>query len=340
MSSTRIGLIGCGKQAHKHISGLSAIPGVEVVLADSEPVLARSLAEEKGLDWVSEPRRIADDASIRAIDICTPTPSHAELIRMAVESGKDFFVEKPLCGSLGEAHELYKLATDAGRIGMVGYVYRFAPAFEFGRTILEGVPATGTSDVVGRIVTASMRIGGRGSHQLWKHRKDTGGGAISEMMVHMLDLAIWYFGPVRNVDILACDLLRPRRVIRGKEEAVDAEDYVVARLKTAGGVDVLCQADLVTPAFTQFIEVQGEAGSFMASIQPDMPSFLYCCRDVGGYSAGKHELHFEAANYFEAEMAEFVEAVRSRKPPSRRTLQDSILVMEALEMMRNKITDA
>ena len=340
MSSIRIGLIGCGKQAHKHISGLSTIPGVEVVLADCEPELARSLAEEKGLDWVSEPRRIADDASIRAIDICTPTPSHAELIRMAVESGKDFLVEKPLCGSLDEARELDKLAAAAGRIGMVGYTYRYAPAFEFGRTILEDVPATGTSDVVGRIVTASMRIGGRGSHQVWKHRKETGGGAISEMMVHIVDLAIWYFGPVRDVDVLACDLLMPRRVIQGKEETVDAEDYVVARLKTASGVDVLCQADLVTPAFTQFIEVQGESGSFMASIQPDMPSFLYCSRDVPGYSAGKHKLHFEPANYFEAEMAEFVEAVRSRKPPSRRTLQDSILVMEALKMIRDKITYA
>ena len=340
MNEIKIGLIGCGKQAPKHISGLRKIPGVQLVLADVDPDCAKQLAEREGLAWVDDPGQIAADPSIRAVDICTPTPHHAPLIRMAVESGKDFFVEKPLCSSLDEARELDTLVAAHGRIGMVGYIYRFAPVFDFGRTIFEETPCSGESMVLGRVVSAVFRLGGRGSHQVWKHRSETGGGAINEMLVHMLDLAIWYFGPPAELEVMACDLLRPRREIQGEMIDCDAEDYVVVRIKSESGVEVLCQADLVTPVFTQFAEVQGENGTFMGSIQPEMPSFLFCSREVAGYTAGKTGLKFGPRNFFEAQMAEFVKAIRSGQQPSRCTLHDSIQLMGALEKIRNGTHDA
>jgi predicted dehydrogenase len=150
------------------------------------------------------------------------------------------------------------------------------------------------------------------------------------MLVHMLDLAIWYFGPVKSAQLVATELLRPKRPIQGKEVAVDAEDFAVARLKMTSGVEVWCQADLITPAFTQFIEVQGEYGTFMASIQQEMPSFIFCTRDVLGYPAGRTTINFGYHNLFEAQMAEFVRSVRFRIQPIRCIIEDSVLLLEAL----------
>lgn len=336
MDKIKVGVIGCGMQAPKHISGLRRIPGTEIVLADKVPHLAAELGGKEGLQWLPEVKELFADPEIKAIDICTPTTSHVELINLSLESGKDFFCEKPLCEELEAAKRIQDMLAKDGKIGMMGYVYRFSPPFELGHAIFADVPNTGESMVLGRVLTAFFRLGGRGGRQVWKHRKAEGGGAINEMLVHMIDMAIWFFGPVKEAEILASAIMRPKRMIQGKEEEVDAEDYVLARLKTKSGVEVVCQADLITPVFTQLLEVQGENGTFMASIQPDMPSFIFCNEAVAGYPAGKTVLNFGMRNLFEAQMAEFIRRVRTRQEPDRGTVKDSILLLEAMNLLRKE----
>ncbi len=336
MNKLKIGIIGCGKQAPKHISGLAKLSGVELVLCDNRPEAAERLANESKLPWVPDVRAIFADPDITAVDICTPTSSHRPLIQSALASGKHFFCEKPLCEREEEARLIEQLLVEHQRIGMIGYVYRFAPVFELGQRLFKDVPQTGESLELGRVVTAFFRIGGRGSHQTWKHLKAQGGGAINEMLVHMLDLALWFFGPAREVSILTKGLLRPKRVINGVEETVDAEDQVLVKLHMKSGVEVICQADLLTPAFTQFVEVQGENGTFMGSIQPDMPSFLHLDKGVAGYQAGKTTLNFGPRNLFEAQMAEFVQSVCTQTPPQRCTIQDSLELIKTMEKLEER----
>jgi predicted dehydrogenase len=337
--TVKIGLIGCGKQAVKHISGLRLCPQVEIVLADKDPSLARGLADSEGLSFVDSAEQIFGDPEIGAVDLCVPTPFHAPLIRRAVAAGKDFFCEKPLCETAAEARELSRLAERFGRIGMVGYVYRYAPVFQKARGILAGARDSGTSAVIGKLAVATMRIGGRGSAALWKHRIAEGGGAVNEMLVHMLDLAVWYFGPIERAELMMQELFRPRRAIGGRIESVDAEDFVLARFWTRAGVPIVIQADLLTPSFTQSLEVQGDNGTLMASIQAEMPQFVFTIKPAGGYGAGRADLGCGQVNLFEEQMAAFVGAVCSRTPEEGGTLADSVHVMEALEMLRRQGAD-
>jgi predicted dehydrogenase len=332
----KIGIIGCGKQATKHITGLRRMPGVQLVLSDCNAAVVKELADREGLTWVPDSDAIMGDASIAAVCICTPTPAHVPLIRQAVEAEKDFFCEKPLCETLAEAREIQELVSRKQRIGMLGYVYRFVPVFDIGHKLFEDLLGLGTSLVLGRVVSAQLRLGGRGSHQVWKHIRNNGGGAINEMLVHMLDLAIWYFGPVAEAQYLAMDVLLPRRQIQGQDVEADAEDYVVVRVKTVTGVEVLCQADLLTPAFTQLAEVQGDNGTFMGSIQSSMPSFVFCKEARAGYPAGQTNLQFGPHSVFEAEMAEFVRAVKLNRQPTKCTVGDSVLLLEALEKLGDR----
>ena len=132
LEKVKIGILGCGKQAVKHIEGFRKIPGVEMVLADVQPNLAEKMAGEKGLQCLADPAAVFADPAIKAVDICTPTSSHLPLIRRAIASGKDFFCEKPLGATLEEVRRVKEESSTSGRVGMVGYVYRFAPAFELG----------------------------------------------------------------------------------------------------------------------------------------------------------------------------------------------------------------
>jgi len=335
-SETTVAIIGCGKQAPKHISGLRSIPGVSIVLADVCPRFARTLAQKENLPWVERPDDVLSDPRIRAVDICTPTPSHLGLIQAAIRSGKDFFCEKPLCESSDEARQVVAEIRQSKSIGMVGYVYRFVPVFELGKRLFQDAPACGISNVLGPVRLAHFRVGGRGSHQLWKHRRSTAGGAANEMLVHMLDLAIWYFGPVLEARLLGKKLLCPRREIQGRMEDVDAEDYILVELLMKSGVTAICQADLLTPAFAQFVEIQGDNGTFMGSIDPAMPSFVLCNKQAGGWKQGRTDLTFAPANHFEAQMSAFVHAIQTRSEPERCTIEDSVLLLEAMEMLKSR----
>lgn len=330
MNNIKIGIIGCGKQADKHISCIKKLPGLETILGDTQADLARILAEKTNSFWVNHPDEIFTDKSVQAVVICTPTQTHLPLIEKAIEKGKDVLCEKPLCETIEEVKYLQKGIVRSNQIVLVGYVYRYVPVFEEGYRIFRGQAINGDSLVMGKPLSAYFRLGGRGSHQTWKHRKDTGGGAINEMLVHMVDLANWYFGPLKKIEVISCDLRCPEREINNKIVTADAEDYILIRCLGADGIEILCQADLITPAFTQYVEIQTVKGTFMGSIQEDMPSYVFLKEDSGGFSKGKNELKYGRRNVLDIQMLNFVHSIIKRELPDRNRVDDSLELMQIM----------
>jgi UDP-2-acetamido-3-amino-2,3-dideoxy-glucuronate N-acetyltransferase len=70
---------------------------------------------------------LRDDA-ISAVAVATPAETHGALVREALLAGKDVLVEKPLCLSAAEGHELVALARQRQRILMVGHLLWYHPA--------------------------------------------------------------------------------------------------------------------------------------------------------------------------------------------------------------------
>jgi len=333
----KVGVIGCGQQAPKHIGGLikAAGPaGVEIVAADVLEGAAERLAGQiEGVAPAASVDAVFDDPDVDGVVLCVPTPAHAPLIRQAIQAGKDFLVEKPLCEDDAEARALAAEVRDAGRIGMVGYIYRYAPPFETASKALAGALETGEAAALGKVAACTIRVGGRGSRQPWKHRKATGGGAINEMLVHMLDLAIWYFGPPKTAELLVSKLLRPQRLIQGEMHDADAEDFVVVRLESAAGVEILIQADLITPAFAQSLEAQGENGTLIASVTPNVASKLFIDQPRGGFDKGWTEIG-GSADFYIGQSGAFLEAMATRTPPERGALDDAVALMETVARLR------
>jgi predicted dehydrogenase len=338
MNKIKIGFLGCGKQAGKHIASLQKIPNVEVVLADIDKSLAKGLAEKNKVFWVGDPENIFADNGIMAVIICTPTQTHGSLITSALQAKKDVLCEKPLCDAMEEALALQKLEKQSKQIVTVGYVYRYVPIFEEGHRIIHQQQVNGESLVLGRPLSAFFRLGGRGGHQAWKHQKASGGGAINEMLVHMVDLANWYFGPLTNIEVITCALRYPDRYVNGEKVEVDAEDHIWIKCLGRNEVEIFCQADLITPAFSQFVEIQGENGSFRGSIQSDMPSFVFLQESRGGYDTGKTELRFGRRNVFDIQMMSFIQSVLRREKPDRNTIDDSLMLMNILAEIRKQVT--
>lgn len=324
----RVAVIGCGKQAPKHIHGLrgAGLVDADIVVTDLDASRASTLASKESVSAVSIDS-IWDDDGIESVVIATPTSTHAALADKAIGTGKAFLCEKPLAGSGIEARALEERAEAAGVVGMVGYIYRSVSIFQKVHHLMQH------DKVLSRLNLALLRIGGRGSHQTWKHQQTHGGGAINEMLVHTLDLALWLFGRPERALLLASELRSPVRLINGCSETVDAEDMVLVRLEYDGGPSVYLQADMLTPAFTQRLEVQGTNGTLVASIQREEPAYLFLTEKNGAYPAGRSLLQSEEGDPYVTQSRTFLAAAAAGIRPAYGALQETVLLHELIDQL-------
>lgn len=68
------------------------------------------------------------DPLVDAVVVATPTSTHYEIVRAALDAGKHVLVEKPMTNSLADALKLCALADSQSRILMVGHVFLFNAA--------------------------------------------------------------------------------------------------------------------------------------------------------------------------------------------------------------------
>ena len=94
----------------------------------------------KGIPWTSRYEEILDDKQIEAVAVATPLPSHYQIVKDALSSGKHVFVEKPLSVNYKASLELTSLAVRSNLVLMVGYVFLFNCAIKYAKkVILDGL---------------------------------------------------------------------------------------------------------------------------------------------------------------------------------------------------------
>lgn len=124
----RIGLIGLGHLGKIHLKCIKENVDVDFVgIMDADPTLTQQLAEEHQLKAYSDYNSLLDD--VDAIDIVTPTITHFELAKKAIERGKHCFIEKPVTNTLEEAYQLLELQKIHKVKVQIGHVERYNPAF-------------------------------------------------------------------------------------------------------------------------------------------------------------------------------------------------------------------
>ena len=124
----KIGVLGAGHLGKIHLRLLAQSEAYELVgFYDSQPQIAEKISRDFGYRSFSHINSLLDEVDV--IDIVTPTVSHFELAKKAIDSGLHIFLEKPITATVKEAHELVSMARAKGLIGMVGQVERFNPAF-------------------------------------------------------------------------------------------------------------------------------------------------------------------------------------------------------------------
>ncbi len=129
-ADVRVGVVGLGYWGPNLARNFAAIPGCELAWLCDSSVQARE-RHARAFPGARSTARVEDllgDATLDAIVLATPVPTHAQLAIAVCEAGKHCFVEKPLATSAADAEQALAAAENAGRILMVGHLLEYHPA--------------------------------------------------------------------------------------------------------------------------------------------------------------------------------------------------------------------
>lgn len=141
MSKLRVGLIGLGEVAQVvHLPVLQRLSHLYQVVAVhdlSSSVMAKVVQRWRIDRQHASVSALVADQDIDAVLVLSPDQYHREHVERSLQGNKHVFVEKPasLLGSDIEA--LIAASSTTNRVVMVGYMRRFAPAFEEAKRLLE-----------------------------------------------------------------------------------------------------------------------------------------------------------------------------------------------------------
>lgn len=111
-----------------HARILARSAGVELIaLFDPRAEAVGPVAQETGADALTSIEALRDRSDVDAWLVATPTPTHPEVVSMALEIGVHVLCEKPLSLDSGIGQRLAAQAATASRILQVGFWRRFSP---------------------------------------------------------------------------------------------------------------------------------------------------------------------------------------------------------------------
>jgi predicted dehydrogenase len=124
----KAGVLGAGHLGKIHLRLIEESEKYELVgFFDPFTENAEKVAKEFGYTLFNSIDDLIDAVDI--VDIVTPTLSHFDCAKKAIEKGKHIFIEKPITNTLQEAEAIRTLASQYHIRGQVGHVERFNPAF-------------------------------------------------------------------------------------------------------------------------------------------------------------------------------------------------------------------
>jgi predicted dehydrogenase len=297
----RVAVMGAGAIAQVvHLPILSRMRGVEIAAVnDRDAHTARTVADRYGSRAV-EAQAIWDDESIQAVVVCTPSHRHEENVRDALAAGKFVLCEKPLALTADGVARILAMDGAADRL-LVGMNQRYRAD---ARALRSFVVSGELGDVYYLKTGWLSRTKPSGRLRSWRQMRHTGGGAMTDLGLQMLDLALWTFGYPRPLRVSAHT---------HTPQGAEVEDAAALLLRLDGDrlINLEVTWSLLARRDRQFMHLLGTAGS--GSLSP-LQVFRQMDRglaDVAPSMPPRTENVFTAS--YRNELQHFVDVLRGEK---------------------------
>jgi predicted dehydrogenase len=227
-ATVRLGIIGCGGIMGHHVRGLVGRQAAVSIawLCDVDPGQIDKMAQVMTGFQSAPPKRtsryeeVVRDKDIEAVIIATPHHWHAPIALLAMQEGKDVYIEKPISHVYDEGPRIIAAAKKYDRVVQQGSQMRSSPVTEkAARLLADGilgeikVARAWTAELRGQVppvpdsdppsgVDYDRWLGPAPKrpfnphrfHGSWRMFRDYGNGEIGDDGIHDLDMACWGLG--------------------------------------------------------------------------------------------------------------------------------------------------
>lgn len=315
---TRIAVVGCGAWGRNLIRTCAELNVLGAVI-DTDPVAAEREAGAWNVPALPLAQAL-DDARLDAMIIAAPAPDHAALCRLALDRGKDVFVEKPLASDLAEAEALAAHVARSDRVFMIGHLLRHHPAFQ----ALAAIVARGEIGPLRYISASRLSLGRVRTHE----------NAFLSLSPHDVSmiLALADTAPI-GVEATGRAFVTP-----------GVADEVHADLIFPGGLHAHVAASWLSPFKEQKLVVVGETGALVFDDVRPWPEKLMrrdqvvALTDAGPVASGSEPRFVDllAEAPLAREIRHFVQCCQTRDAPLT-GIDEGIRVQRVLERVQYQL---
>ncbi len=135
------------------------------------------------------------DRAIELVVVTTPSATHFELAKHALEAGKHVVIDKPFTATSEEAHELSRLAQSNGLLLVPFHNRRWDGDFLTVKRLI-------AEEAVGRLVTFELhfdRFRPVPREGRWQEAANPANGMLFDLGPHLVDQALALFGPPNSI---------------------------------------------------------------------------------------------------------------------------------------------
>ena len=265
----RMNVIGIGTIGHEHIRvaellGRVRVAGVYDSAALSIDSTLDQLAPERraGIRRFDTLEAACMDPDADALMICTPNHTHFDVLRVAIQSGKPIFLEKPMATTLEHAAAIVKMARDYPAFIQIGLQYRYKAPYLEARH--EALSRASLGDIR-MLAMSEYRPPFLDKVGQWNKFNRCSGGTLVEKCCHYFDLLNLFAGT------------RPQRVFASAGQAQnfvdfeydgqpsDIDDHAFAIVDYGSGVRASFALSMFAPQFHEELIVTGSDGRLIAT---------------------------------------------------------------------------
>ncbi len=203
---------------------------------------------------------------VDAVDVTAPSDFHKPIVMAALAAGKHVFCEKPLALNLADAREMLAAAQKAGVRHQIGFNYRFAPAVQLTKRLIDEGRLGQIFHFRGLflqdwIIDPTFPM-------VWRLNRDIcGSGSLGDLGAHVIDLAHYLVGSIHTVTGMSKTFVKQRPVVTsmtGLSGKADA-DAPLAEVTVDDATMFCCEFDsgaMGTFEATRFAQGNKNAMSF------------------------------------------------------------------------------
>jgi myo-inositol 2-dehydrogenase/D-chiro-inositol 1-dehydrogenase len=299
----RLALFGCGRIGAVHAESIAAHPRAELAwVCDPMEEAARALAARCGGRATPDPATVLADPEIDGVVVASPTPTHVDLLTVAVQAGLAVLCEKPIDLDIDRVDACWAAIGARSPAVMVGFNRRFDPSF---REIHDRIQAGD----IGRL--EQVAITSRDPAPPPAGYLASSGGLFRDMTIHDFDMARFLLGDVAEVQAAGANLIEPYIA-----DAGDIDSSIVVLRSATGALAQITNSRRCSFGYDQRVEAFGSTG--MLTAQNQLPTSVRFAGADRSEAAAPY-LNFFRERYepaYRAELDHFIASVENGTAPS------------------------